>query len=150
MPNLPKDCRKFADDASTAHASMADLAMFAELQNIQGSDEAAENIRVRSAGANRLCAAWLVLAEAFEATSTLAEASKIIDKIDDPDTRENTRRLFVVVTLGERDCPDCGKRMSQLPIAGGAIKWLHDETLSEDCAPGDREHLAEPAQGDLS
>lgn len=59
---LAKDCRKYADDAGTIHVDTADLAMFAELQNMKGSGEAAAEIRARSAEENQLRAAWLFIA----------------------------------------------------------------------------------------
>ena len=65
------DCRRYAADAASQHASYADLGMFAELQNMPGSDEAAAKIQAMSDEGNRLRAAWLILAAAFEATDTI-------------------------------------------------------------------------------
>jgi thioredoxin-like negative regulator of GroEL len=130
---LAKDCRTFADDAGRNHASIADLAMFAELQNMKGSEDAAELIRSRSTGENRLRAAWLILADALEATNTPEEANAALDSVDDADTRQATKELLTMLNR-ERDCPNCGQQISLLAGADRVMKWRHEATFSESCA----------------
>lgn len=91
-------CHQFAADAASQRSSYGDLAMFAELQNMPGSDEAAAKIQARSDEGNRLQAAWLILAVAFKATDTIPEVSGILDVIDLAETRALARQLLATRT----------------------------------------------------